>query len=391
MRSLMPMTDYLEQFAVMERFYCLGAHCPDTCCRGWDMPADAPQLARYQEKAPELLAIVDADAKILKRDSVNQHCAQLCEGICSIHARYGTELLGDACYFYPRMLNNIGGKLVMSGAISCPEMLRLIMQTPNPYTRITTSTDRLPVHRRNLLPDGWSSEALDAVVNAALACAADVSIPPEVSMERLLALAEALEHSTADDWPMRWQQAVANAPAAIASDGDSHALYYALALTEAFGAPGISQKLAGIMQRMEEALGCRFDRTSREMEFLDTAQGAQARLRARWQRDAQAALAPMLHRWLQAQVSMTMFPFGGFHAIRFAKRGAVMVQRFATMRLALMCHVPVNAAAPDEQQVMDVMQGLSRFMDHLADAKLTMMIHRDSGWESPARLRGLLG
>lgn len=384
------MTHTLEQFAVMEQFACLGAHCPDTCCRGWDMPTDAPQIARYAAKAPELLVIVDTDAKILKREPDSQHCAQLCDGICSIHARYGTEMLGDACYFYPRMLNNIGGKLVMSGAISCPEMLRLVMQTPEPFARVTTATDRLPVHRRNLLPDGWNETACDAVVDAALACAGDMTIPVEGSMERLLALAEALEHSTAENWPMHWQQAVGNAPAAITSDGDSHALYYALALTEAFGAPGISQKLLGIMARMEEALGCRFDRTSREMEFLDTAARAQATLRARWQRDAQAALAPMLRRWLQAQVSMTMFPFGGFHAIRFAKRGAVLVQRFATMRLALMCHVSIHGASLDEQQVMDVMQGLSRFMDHLADAKLTMMIHRDSGWESPARLRGLI-
>lgn len=385
------MTHILEQFAVMKQFACLGAHCPDTCCRGWDMPADAPQIARYASQAPELLAIVDTDATILKREPKGQHCAQLCDGICSIHARYGTEMLGDACYFYPRMLNNIGGKLVMSGAISCPEMLRLVMQTPAPFARVHTAADRLPVHRRDILPQGWDRAAVDAVVDAALACAGDTTLSPEASMGRLLALAEALEHSTAENWPLHWQQADAQAPKPISSDGDSHAIYYALALTEAFGAPGISQKLGGIMARMEEALGCRFDRTSREMEFLDSATSAQATLRARWQRDAQAALALMLRRWLQAQVSMTMFPFGGFHALSFAKRGAVLVQRFATMRLALMCHVPEHGASPDEQQVMDVMQGLSRFMDHLADAKLTMMIHRDSGWESPARLRGLIG
>lgn len=385
------MTQPYQPYAVMTKFACLGADCPDTCCRGWDMPADKAQLARYEARAPELLAIIDREANILKREPTGQHCAQLCEGICSVHQKYGTELLGDACYFYPRLLHNVGGSMVMSGAASCPEMLRLIMHEAAPFARAAAITGRLPAHRRDIVPEGWSADSVEAVIDAALASAGNATQTPEASMHQLLALAQAMENSTPENWRERWQQAMDDAPMPESKEGDSHTLYYALALTEAFGPPGVSQKLHGIMQTMEQALGCHFTRASRELQFLDGSKGVQARLWQRWNMDARTAIEPMLRRWIQAQITLTMFPFAGFRAIDFAARGAVLVQRFATMRLALMCHVPMNGAALDEQTVLDVMQGVARFMDHLADADLTMMIHRDAGWQTLARLYGLIG
>jgi hypothetical protein len=127
------------------------------------------------------------------------------------------------------------------------------------------------------------------------------------------------------------------------------------------------------------------------MKFGPTSGTAHARLLQRWQMDANAALAPLLRRWIQAQLTITAFPFGGFGDIIFAQRGAVLVQRFTTLRLALMCHVPPSGMAPSEETVLMVMQGLARFMDHLADAKLTLMIFRDAALDNPARLRGLIG
>lgn len=385
------MTEMYQPYAVMAKFACLCADCPDTCCRGWDMPADPAQIARYEASAPELLAILDRKANILRREPTGQHCAQLCDGVCSVHQKYGTELLGDACYFYPRLVHNIGGSKVMSGAISCPEMLRLVMHERQPFARAEPTTGRMPAHRRDVVPDGWSAAAVEAIIDAAMACAGDASHTPETIMHQLLALAEIMEYATPNDWHEQWQRTMRAGPAGESKEGDSHTLYYALALTEAFGTPGVSKKLQGIMQAMEQQLCCRFARESRDMQFLEGSAGVQARLWQRWNMDTRAARAPMLRRWIQAQLAMTAYPFGGFHAIGFAQRGAVLVQRFATMRLALMCHVPASGAAPDEQVVMEVMQGLSRFMDHLADAKLTMMIHRDAGWQTPTRLRGLIG
>lgn len=374
----------------MAKFACLGAECPDTCCRGWEMPVDAAQRARYVAQAPELLDIIDPEAGVLRREGDDRHCTRLREGICGVHADYGTDFLGDACYFYPRLWHNVGGEMRMTGAMSCPEIVRLVMQELDPFAQMPATADRLPAHRRDRVPEGWSAQAVDAVHAHALALAADAQVSPEAAMLRLLALAESLARSTPENWREQWEIAVAQAPAPQRKEGDSHTLYYALALTEAFGDPGISKGLAGIFQQMEQALACRFERASRDLQFVAHSKGVQARLWQRWRMDAQAALAPMLRRWIQAQLSITLFPFGGFHELTIAERGAVLVQRFATVRLALMCAVPPNGVAPDEASVMQVMQGIARFMDHLADAKLTMMIHRDAGWADPARLRGLI-
>jgi hypothetical protein len=380
------------QYAVMASFRCLGAQCPDTCCRGWDMPVDARQRQCYTTRAPELLATIDPQNNIMKRTGDQQQCAQLCEGSCAIHASYGDEFLSDACHFYPRLLHAVGDGYMMAGAVSCPEMLRLILTEKEPFAaQVSPAAVRMPIHRRDVVPTGWTPDGVQAVIAHAMHAAGDGAHAPEACMAYLLHFAQLLAPMTAGD---AWPQAAKNArhtldgAQPLASDG--HGVYYALALLEAFGEPNVSVRLGAIMARMEQALDCRFDRATRSITMGQNAAAAYSMLQHRWRMDAQQALAPVLRRWLQAQVAMTAFPFGGFQHISMAERAAVLVQRFATIRLALMCHVDANAVPPDEETVMRVIQGISRFMDHIADADLTQMIHRDCGWQSEARLRGLV-
>lgn len=368
----------LEQYGIVGAFRCLGAECPDTCCHGWDMLTDSRQKAICASTAPELLEAIDPVQGILKRDAASGDCAQLCEGKCTIHAKYGTDLLSDACYFYPRLVHRIGDGYVMGAAISCPEILRLVLTERSPFVLKGTSVERMPMRRHDLVPEGWEAADVRRVMAEALGIAQDETLSPEAIMLHLLALAERREDASAPDVP------------AEAKQSDAHALYYALALTESFGEPGVSRRLCGIMQAIGQALDCSFDRDSRELTLGPNAGTAYAVLDARWKTDAQGAMAPVLRRWIAAQLMMTAFPFGGFMDITIRGRAAVMVQRFATIRLALMCHVAADGTPPDEDRVIHIIQGISRFMDHLADAKLTMMIHRDSGWLSPARLRGLI-
>lgn len=382
----------LNRYDFVAEFTCLGAACPDSCCRGWDMPVDTRQRSRYVAQAPELLAALDTSGGIMKRDHVQQQCAQLCEGRCGIHARYGEEFLGDACYFYPRLLHAIGDGYIMSGAISCPEILRLVLSGKAPFAQSSTQVTRLPLQRRDIVPQGWTPETVKAALAQGMKIAGDTAYAPEDALLYLLRFAQVISTATGQGWRYAAQKA-AQLPmddAVQALPSDLHALYYALALTESFGAAGISARLSEIMATMEQQLDCSFDRTTRNLAMGDRAGQACKILRHRWRIDAQTALAPVLRRWLQAQLAMTAFPFGGFPDITMPQRAAVLVQRFATVRLALMCHVSVEGIPPDEATVIRVIQGISRFMDHLADAELTLLIHRDSGWQSVARLRGLI-
>ncbi len=356
------------------------------------MPVDRRQRQCYQEKAPELLAAIDPVASIMRREGAQHQCAQLCEGRCSIQARYGEQMLGDACYFYPRMLHAVADEYRMVGATSCPEMLRLILNEPDAFSIQSVAVPRLPVHRHNLVPHGWTVTQVDGLHRYCMEVAGDATRSPEASLAYLLHVAEGMTAIVTDDW----RSIVLDAEMRMASTSPNtvpatpYALYYGLALLEAFGNPNSSLRLADIMATMEKQLDCRFDRPSRSITVGASAAQTYAQLVQRWQMDAKQSLASVLRRWLQAQLAMTYFPFGGFNDITMAQRAAILVQRFATVRLALMCHVSENGIPPDEDTILRVIQGISRFMDHIADAKLTLMIHRDSGWVGMPQLRGLI-
>ena len=367
------MASPLQQHAVVGRFSCLGAECPDTCCAGWDMPVDQVQLTRYEIAAPELLATVNLTHGIMKREAANQQCGQLCEGICAIQKNYGSDFLGDSCHFYPRIVHAIGERQLMVGSTSCPEMLRLILNTRDPFAASETTLERMPGIRRNILPEGWTDEELHLTMQQFMALAQEEARTPEQIITTIIDTAcEAQQEDTA------------------AKPINAHSIYYALALTDAFSDQPRRPALDSVMRVMEQKLGCAFDRTSRTISFAPDAATHFSLLAARWNMDARHALAPVLRRWIQAQLAMTAFPFGGLPGLTIIERTALLAQRFATMRLGLMCHVEANGIPPDEITTIRVIQVLSRFLDHLADAKLTKMIQRDLGWTTPAQLHALI-
>ncbi|MES2984626.1 MAG: flagellin lysine-N-methylase [Pseudomonadota bacterium] len=386
------MSDTITRHALLERFSCLGADCPDTCCQGWDMRADVRQMARYASHAPELLATVDPIQGIMKRDAATGYCEQFGDGLCRIHARYGAEYLSDSCHFYPRMIHQLGEAHQMTGALSCPETLRLILTESAPFALQEVAVAAMPAQRRSLLPEGVSAADAQAIMAACMALAADERQSPEQIIATLLHLATQFQALEPRQWAVQLPHLLAK-PDAVAPApnlADPHRIYYALKLLMAFGQPTARPRLGQTLAAMEDALDCAVIEQTRELKTGTHAGAAGAQLQRRWHMGAQAALELTLRRWIQAQLAMTAFPFGGFTTIGVAQRAAVLVQRFATLRLALMCHVTPRGTQPDTEAVLRIIQSLSRFMDHLADADLTLMLHRDMGWMDEARLRGLL-
>ena len=230
---------------------------------------------------------------------------------------------------------------------------------------------RTPGIRRDILPEGTTSEQLLAVMDEFMSIAADTTRSPETIMGYIIAtICEGMD-------------------AGAAKPTNAHAIYYALALTEAFTNEPRRERLDDVMQVMEQQLGCIFARDERNLNVAADAASKLAQLNLRWHRGAGEALAPMLRRWIQAQLAMTAFPFGGLSGLNAFEHLAVLVQRFVTMRLALMCHVADDGSI-EMATALRVVQVLSRFMDHLADAKLTQMIFRDMAWNSPAQLHQLI-
>ncbi|MFZ4541079.1 MAG: flagellin lysine-N-methylase [Rickettsiales bacterium] len=370
------MNQPVARTAAVARFSCLGADCPDTCCRGWDIPADARQIALMQATIPQLLTTIDHETYTMRREGPCGECNQFIAGVCGLQASHGSDYLSDSCHFYPRIAHTRGGEIHLNGAISCPEMLRLMLTLPKPFAPETATTERLPLHPSTLDYSGIPESDAATLMAQCVALAADASQSPESIMSTLLARAWALEGDTL--------------PQAAPQPGDAHAIYYALALTKAFGDTGISQRLPAITQRMATALDCSFDRETRNLTLGPNAGSAYITLRHRWQTDAAVATTPALRRYIQAQLAMTAFPFSPQKDTTIKERAAMLVQRFATTRLALMCHVTENGIPPDEEKIIEVVQAIARLLDHLVDTKLTRMIHRDSGWTDASKLHGLI-
>jgi hypothetical protein len=110
----------------------------------------------------------------------------------------------------------------------------------------------------------------------------------------------------------------------------------------------------------------------------------------RWQKKAAAALDGTLKRWIAAQLSMASFPFAGFGG-DVLERAIILAVRFATVKLALKAQVDENGVPPPPEKVVEVVQSIARFTDHLADPTFSIMAYNEVGWSKERRLRALVG
>ncbi len=390
------MASSLHQSAFLEGFACLGDACEDTCCKGWGMQLDPVTKAKYEKQAPELLdAVTTGEAElIMKRDPQTDYCVKFAGGLCGIHQSYGTDFLGDACHFFPRSTRSLGDRTVMTAALSCPEVTRLALFGESGLTHREAAYDRLPWSLKNYLPEALDSEGALTVHRAFLEAAGAEDAPPERVMARLHAVATSLEMLDQASWPQAAGFYLKNADMRLAppepNPNDPFNLLHALAGLLSAAKPSPRPRLEQTIADMERALCVTLDPHTRAIITTPESFPAWQRLYGRWEREWATALRPVLARWLQAQLAIALYPFGGFGESP-AERMAIIGVRFATVRLALTACCAAHDGIPPEQELIRVIQSLSRFLDHLADPTLSLSIYEETGWLRPARLRALVG
>jgi lysine-N-methylase len=120
----------------MDGFSCIGPECEDNCCGHWtifiDQGAHAKlkkamskdgtfeqlfQLLPPSQRKKEMFAYIAA--------AEDGMCPMLTkEGWCSLHQRFGPELLPTICMVFPRRAAVVGGRAELTGYLSCPEVGR---------------------------------------------------------------------------------------------------------------------------------------------------------------------------------------------------------------------------------------------------------------------------
>lgn len=384
-----------ERLALLDRFACAGAACEDTCCRGWDMQVDAVHVERYRAERPDLLDAVDPNggAPVMRRKGTSGTCVMLHDGLCGIHAKSGTDLLGDACHFFPRATRKVGGAASMTATLSCPGIARLaLFGEAGGIGRAPAAFDRLPQALREVAPDGIPGDHARAVRDALSGMADDATAPTERALLRIVTVARSLTRLPAGSWHdaigflIRTVDQRLPEPAAHPLDGVRlvQTLHGLMAASRHLP----SSRLLATVDAMEKAVAIRVDPTTLDVWPGGDMTAAETALAARAHAHA-PRLDPLLRRWLALELATAEFPFAGL-GTTVEDRATILAVRFATVRLALLAHA-TDDALPDEATTVRVVQSLARFLDHLADPALSMSLYREAGWHRAGRLAGLIG
>jgi hypothetical protein len=380
--------------ALVSQFVCLGERCEDTCCKGWGMQVDAATVAKYAAEAPELLDAVASEdnSTIMRRDAQTDYCVKFDDGLCGIHKARGAAFLGDACYFYPRVTRALGAATMMTAAPSCPEIARLaLLGADDPFALTPVVAERLPQTLKDYLPDGLDADAAVAIHRHFIAAAGDAAATPELVLSRLCSVARSLDALEAKDWaaavPFYLRSADGRLAAPEVEDADPFNVLHALCGLAVATRKAPPARLVDVIAPMERALRVSLDWHGAAILTHDDSLAAYQALAVRWGK-AHDALAPVLRRWIQLQLSLAMFPFAGFGDTLTA-RITVITVRFATLRLALMCAMDENDMV-SEEKIIAIAQPLARLLDHLANPAYSLSIYESAGWMRESRLRGLL-
>ncbi len=358
------------------------------------MQLSAQTVAKYEAEAPELLdAVTSGEAEhIMRRDPETDYCVKFDNGWCGVHANYGEDFLGDACHFFPRVTRQLGNAYLMTGSLSCPEMVRLGLM--HGFDLVEGEADRLPHSLKNYQPETLEEDKALQVHRFFLQAVADEALSPERAMARLRSVAASMQAVDVASWAMAaefyWKNADARLPTAEGNAADPFNLLNALQ-----GLVGASKKtnrprLEQTLSEMSMALETKLNWENLSIETGPNSLAAYQAMQARWSKEWGARFTPLLKSWLQAQLSVACFPFAGLGEA-LTDRATLLGVRFATVKLALMSACAVQDQAINEEYTVRIVQSLARFLDHLADPTLSLQIYAETGWVREARLRSLVG
>lgn len=151
----------------------------------------------------------------------------------------------------------------------------------------------------------------------------------------------------------------------------------------------IPPRLQQTISEMENALRVKLDWQNVLINADEKSVAAYEDLQKLWQNEMREAYTPLLKRWLGAQISASLYPFAGLGG-SLPERITIIGVRLAILKLALISTYSINDGKLHQDDVIRVVQSLSRFLEHLADPSFSLRIYEETGWNKENRLLGLL-
>ena len=170
-----------------DRFRCIAAACPDSCCKEWDVLVDEDTAAAYLAMPGPL---GDDIRSHLNRDADGDWTFAITEGrcpmwqadgLCRIQAQEGHDALCQTCRDFPRLRHDYGDFVECQLELSCPEAARIIFSEPDHWIEQALPGGEEPEY------DGADMEILLRTRNIMLTILADAthSVPETLALALL--------------------------------------------------------------------------------------------------------------------------------------------------------------------------------------------------------------
>lgn len=359
------------------------------------MQVDDITRERYKTQAPQLLTSIEQEDTlwIMRKDPSTSMCVKLEGGRCGIQKNHGDAFLGDACHFYPRVTRALGDEVVMTATMSCPEIVRLMLSEATPNDKEPAEADRLPQSIKNYLPEGMSAEDALAIHQRFLAASEDETASPERIFARIAHVSRKLDALDKNLWlgavDMLFAQADAALPIPEGNMLDPFNLLHTLCGLIVASKKTPSERLKKTISEMERALEAQLKWDTVEIDATNQSLAAWQGMQILWNEKGARTHARTLRRWLQMQLSLALFPHAGLGET-LEERITIIGVRLATIKLALMSACTIYGEILPQEILVRILQSLSRFLDHLGDARFSLLIFAETGWIKEPRMRGLL-
>lgn len=136
--------------SIYDKFDCIGAQCPWTCCQGWKIQLDNESLERYHSVPGKIgdemreSILCDANGNAYIKLNKDRFCPLLNEQkLCRIYIEAGEDKMCSTCQQYPRGVNIYGDLYMKYICISCPEVARLLFSQKEPLNFHITEDDAI--------------------------------------------------------------------------------------------------------------------------------------------------------------------------------------------------------------------------------------------------------
>ena len=126
-------------------FECLCGKCPYTCCRGWVIPLEERDIARFRKERGILGLRLFLATRAFLSDRFNRGSGKCtfcdADGLCVLQKKKGHEFIPWTCQSYPRFYRNFGDFEECCLDLSCPEAARLMIENDGSCEMIEFEAD----------------------------------------------------------------------------------------------------------------------------------------------------------------------------------------------------------------------------------------------------------